>query len=90
MDITEDNVQAFIKALKEVFSDDVPLNNPVHQTSVVRQPTKRIASRSNMNFALVTTEEGLNIMLKKGNIEDASVSVLSERLFVQAEVKRVF
>ena len=72
VDITEDNVQAFIKALKEVFSDDVPLNNPVHQTSIVHRPTKRIASRSNMNFALVTTEEGLNIMLKKGNIEDAS------------------
>ncbi|XP_010712217.2 protein mono-ADP-ribosyltransferase PARP14-like [Meleagris gallopavo] len=76
VDIIEDNVQAFIKALKEVFSDDVPLNNSVQslntQTSVVRQPSKRTASQSGMNFALVTTEEGLDVMLKKGSIEDVT------------------
>ncbi|XP_015724138.1 protein mono-ADP-ribosyltransferase PARP14 isoform X2 [Coturnix japonica] len=72
VDIIEDNVQAFIKALKEVFSDNVPVNNPVQQTSRVHQPSKRTASQSSMNFALVTTVEGLNIMLKKGSIEDVT------------------
>ncbi|XP_052530572.1 protein mono-ADP-ribosyltransferase PARP14-like isoform X4 [Tympanuchus pallidicinctus] len=76
VDIIEDNVQAFIKALKEVFSDDVPLNDPVQslniQTNIVHQPSKRTASQSSMNFALVTTEEGLDIMLKKGSIEDVT------------------
>ncbi|XP_072197856.1 protein mono-ADP-ribosyltransferase PARP14 [Excalfactoria chinensis] len=72
VDIIEDNVQAFIKALKEVFLDDVPLNNPVQQTNRVHQPSKKAASQSSMNFALVTTAEGLNIMLKKGSIEDVT------------------
>ncbi|XP_042748413.1 protein mono-ADP-ribosyltransferase PARP14-like, partial [Lagopus leucura] len=76
VDIIEDNVQAFIKALKEMFSDDVPLNDPKQslntQTNIVHQPSKRSASQSGMNFALVTTEEGLDIMLKKGSIEDVT------------------
>ncbi|XP_042748215.1 protein mono-ADP-ribosyltransferase PARP14-like, partial [Lagopus leucura] len=80
VDIIEDNVQAFIKALKEMFSDDVPLNNPVQslntQTNIVHQPSKRTASQSGMNFALVTTEEGLDIMLKKGSIEDVTTDVV--------------
>ncbi|XP_021254183.1 poly [ADP-ribose] polymerase 14 isoform X1 [Numida meleagris] len=66
VDIIDDNVQAFIKALKEVFSDGVPLNSPAHQ------PSKKATFQSSMNFAWVTTEEGLDIMLKKGSIEDAT------------------
>ncbi|NXJ10002.1 PAR14 polymerase, partial [Odontophorus gujanensis] len=73
VDILEDNVQAFIRALKEVSSDDVPLDSPVHQVNRIHQPSKKsTTSQSSMNFALVTTEEGLGIMLKKGSIEDAT------------------
>ncbi|NXC45750.1 PAR14 polymerase, partial [Penelope pileata] len=76
VDTIEDNVQSFIKALKEVFSDNVPPFGSGHQTNAVQQPCERTASQSSMNFALVTTEEGLNIMLKKGSIEDAATDVV--------------
>ncbi|OXB58391.1 hypothetical protein ASZ78_012419 [Callipepla squamata] len=75
VDIKEDNVQAFIRALKEVSSGDAPPDSPVHQVDRVHQPSKKSTasqSSSGMNFALVTTEEGLDITLKKGSIEDAT------------------
>ncbi|NXI65090.1 PAR14 polymerase, partial [Anseranas semipalmata] len=75
VDITEENVQAFVKALKEVFSDHAPPCRSVHQTNTAHQPSKRKTPNS-MNFALVTTEEGLDIMLKKGSIEDARTDVV--------------
>ncbi|XP_009586393.1 PREDICTED: poly [ADP-ribose] polymerase 14-like, partial [Fulmarus glacialis] len=77
VDIAPNNIQAFSKALTEVFSDYSPSNKSLHQTSTVHQPTKSKISQNSKNFSLVTTEEGLDIRLKKGSIEDATVSVLN-------------
>ncbi|XP_010156070.1 PREDICTED: poly [ADP-ribose] polymerase 14-like, partial [Eurypyga helias] len=69
VDIVQDNVQAFSKALREVFSDYSPYSS-LRLTSTVHQPRKSKISPNSKNFPLVTTEEGLDIMLKKGSIED--------------------
>ncbi|NXC14958.1 PAR14 polymerase, partial [Corythaeola cristata] len=76
VDIAQDNIQAFSKALRDVFRDYSPSCRSLHQTSTVPQPRKRKFSQSSKNFPLVTTEEGLDIMLKKGSIEDATTDVV--------------
>ncbi|NXK13240.1 PAR14 polymerase, partial [Herpetotheres cachinnans] len=75
VDIAQNNIRAFSKALREVFSDDSSYKS-LHQNSIVHQPRKSKISRNSKNFPLVTTEEGLNIMLKKGSIEDATTDIV--------------
>ncbi|XP_010291658.1 PREDICTED: poly [ADP-ribose] polymerase 14-like [Phaethon lepturus] len=76
VDIAQDNIQAFSKALSEVFSDYSPSCMSLPQTSTVHQPRKSKITRSSKNFPLVTTKEGLDIMLKKGSIEDATTDIV--------------
>ncbi|KAM6398598.1 protein mono-ADP-ribosyltransferase PARP14 [Pluvialis apricaria] len=76
VDIAQNNIQAFCKALKEVFSDDSPSYRSQHQTSTVHQPTKSNITQNSKKFPLITTEEGLNIMLNKGSIEDATTDIV--------------
>ncbi|NXH79319.1 PAR14 polymerase, partial [Hydrobates tethys] len=76
VDIAQNNIEAFSKALREVFPDYSPSHSSLHQTSTVHQPRKRKISQNSKNFPLVTTEEGLDIMLKKGSIEDATTDIV--------------
>ncbi|KAK2532667.1 protein mono-ADP-ribosyltransferase PARP14 isoform X1 [Columba livia] len=76
VDITQNNIQAFSKALEEVFSDDSYSYWPRGQTSTVGQHKKRKTSQSSKSFPLLTTEEGLDIVLKQGSIEDATTDVV--------------
>ncbi|XP_074766638.1 protein mono-ADP-ribosyltransferase PARP14-like [Athene noctua] len=76
VDVTQNNVQSFSKALSEVFSDYSPSCKPLHQASTVHQPRKRKITQNSKNFPVVTTEEGLDIMLKKGSIENATTDVV--------------
>ncbi|NWR77637.1 PAR14 polymerase, partial [Centropus unirufus] len=76
VDILPDNIQAFSKALSEVFSDHSPSSSSPHQTSVVHKPRKKKISQNSQDFPLVTTEEGLDIVLEKGSIEDATTDVV--------------
>ncbi|NXG87581.1 PAR14 polymerase, partial [Stercorarius parasiticus] len=73
VDIAQNNVQAFCKALAEVFPDSY---RSLHQTSTVPQPRKTKTTENSKNFPLVTTEEGLDIILKKGSIEDATTDIV--------------
>ncbi|NWZ24385.1 PAR14 polymerase, partial [Asarcornis scutulata] len=75
VDITADKVQAFTEALKKAFSGSEPSSRSVRETKAVRQPTKRKAQTST-SFLSVTTEEGLNIKLEKGSIEDATTDAV--------------
>ncbi|XP_010133542.1 PREDICTED: poly [ADP-ribose] polymerase 14-like [Buceros rhinoceros silvestris] len=76
VDIRQNYTQAFNKALREVFSDDSASHRPLHQTSTVQQPRKSKISQTSKDFPLVTTEEGLDIILKKGSIEDATTDIV--------------
>ncbi|NXE09534.1 PAR14 polymerase, partial [Lophotis ruficrista] len=76
VDIAQNNIQAFSKALGEVFSGYSPSCRPLHQTSIVHQPRKSIITPNSKKFPLVTTEEGLDIILKKGSIEDATTDIV--------------
>ncbi|NWI32446.1 PAR14 polymerase, partial [Sula dactylatra] len=75
VDIAQNNIQAFGKAVREVFSDYSASSRSLDETSTVHQPRKSKISQNSKNF-LVTTEKGLNIMLKKGSIEDATTDIV--------------
>ncbi|NXH92865.1 PAR14 polymerase, partial [Edolisoma coerulescens] len=72
----QDNIQAFSKAFREVFSDSSPSSRSLHQSSAIPQPRQRKISKHIKNFPILTTEEGLNIVLQMGGIEDATTSIV--------------
>ncbi|NWV12309.1 PAR14 polymerase, partial [Ptilonorhynchus violaceus] len=76
VDIVQDNVQAFSKAFREVFPDSSPSHRSLPQASTVPRPRKHKISKRSKNFPLITTEEGLNIVLQTGSIEDATTSIV--------------
>ncbi|NWW21055.1 PAR14 polymerase, partial [Falcunculus frontatus] len=72
----QDNIQAFSKAFRKVFSDSLPSYMSLHQASTVPQPRRRKISQHIKNFPFITTEEGLNIVLQTGSIEDATTPIV--------------
>ncbi|XP_005415808.1 protein mono-ADP-ribosyltransferase PARP14-like [Geospiza fortis] len=72
----QDNIQAFSKAFGEVFSESSASYRPLHDVSSVPQPRQRRTSKRINNFPFITTQEGLNIILQTGSIEDAATSVV--------------
>uniref|UniRef100_A0A8C3JQ27 Poly [ADP-ribose] polymerase n=1 Tax=Calidris pygmaea TaxID=425635 RepID=A0A8C3JQ27_9CHAR len=76
VDVVHSNIQAFCKALTEVFANDSPSSRSLPQTSTVPQPRKRKITQKSKNLSLLTTEEGLKIILKKGSIEDATTDAV--------------
>ncbi|NXY48625.1 PAR14 polymerase, partial [Ceuthmochares aereus] len=76
VDITQDKIQAFNKALGEVFSDYSPSSRSLPRPSAVHRPRESKISQNSKDFPLVTTEEGLDIVLEKGSIEDATTDAV--------------
>ncbi|NWW54856.1 PAR14 polymerase, partial [Pedionomus torquatus] len=76
VDITCNNIQAFCRALTEVFANDLPSYRSVFQTSTGPPPRRKETTQKSKSLPLLTTEEGLNILLKKGSIEDATTDVV--------------
>ncbi|NWI75535.1 PAR14 polymerase, partial [Dryoscopus gambensis] len=74
--LAQDNIQAFSKAFRKVFSDCSPSSGSLHQASTAPQPRQRKISHHIKNFPFLTTEEGLNIVLQTGSIEDATTSIV--------------
>ncbi|NWU30630.1 PAR14 polymerase, partial [Dyaphorophyia castanea] len=74
--LAQDYIQAFSKALRKVFPDYSPSSGSLHQASTVPQPRQRKTSHHIKNFPFITTEEGLNIVLQTGSIEDATTSIV--------------
>ncbi|NXI80759.1 PAR14 polymerase, partial [Rhipidura dahli] len=72
--LAQDNIQAFSNAFRKVFSDFSYTSQ--YQASAVPQPRQRRISQHIKNFPFITTEEGLNIVLQTGSIEDATTSVV--------------
>ncbi|KAJ7403292.1 poly (ADP-ribose) polymerase family, member 14 [Pitangus sulphuratus] len=76
VDIVQDNIQGFSKALREVFPDSSPSYGSLHQATKISQPRKHKISKKSKNFPCITTEEGLDIVLQTGSIEDATTSIV--------------
>ncbi|XP_058695342.1 protein mono-ADP-ribosyltransferase PARP14-like isoform X1 [Poecile atricapillus] len=74
--LAQDNIEAFSKAFREVFSDSPPSYTSLHHISTVPQPRQRKAFQHVKNFPFITTQEGLNIVLQTGSIEDATTSIV--------------
>ncbi|NXM11951.1 PAR14 polymerase, partial [Ploceus nigricollis] len=72
----QDNIQAFSKAFREVFSESSASYRSLHHVSTVPQPRQRRTSKRIKNFPFITTQEGLNIVLQTGSIEDAATSIV--------------
>ncbi|NWH85565.1 PAR14 polymerase, partial [Aegithalos caudatus] len=72
----QDNIQAFSKAFREVFSDSLPSYRSLHHANTVPQPRMRKISKCIKKLPFITTQEGLNIMLQTGSIEDATTSIV--------------
>ncbi|NXW75116.1 PAR14 polymerase, partial [Hirundo rustica] len=72
----QDDIQAFGKAFRTVFSDSPPSCRSVPHVSTVPQPRQRKASKRIKNVPFITTQEGLNIALQTGSIEDATTSIV--------------
>ncbi|NXK58450.1 PAR14 polymerase, partial [Sylvietta virens] len=72
----QDNIQAFSKAFTEVFPDSSPSFRSLHLGGTVPQPRQRKTSKSITTFPLITTQEGLNIVLQTGSLEDATTSIV--------------
>ncbi|NXB45478.1 PAR14 polymerase, partial [Leucopsar rothschildi] len=70
-----DNIQAFRKAFKEVFPDSLPSYRSPHHVSTAPQPKQR-KTKHIKNFPVITTQEGLDIVLEIGSIEDATTSIV--------------
>ncbi|NWW31625.1 PAR14 polymerase, partial [Panurus biarmicus] len=73
---SQDNIQAFRKAFREVFPDSSPSYRSLHHVSTVPRPRQRRTSQLIKNFSFITTQEGLNIVLQTGSIEDATTSIV--------------
>ncbi|NXH34828.1 PAR14 polymerase, partial [Myiagra hebetior] len=72
----KDNIQAFSNAFRKVFSDSSPSYMSLPQAGTVPQHRQRKISHHIKNFPFITTEEGLNIVLQTGSIEDATTSIV--------------
>ncbi|XP_068051388.1 protein mono-ADP-ribosyltransferase PARP14-like [Anomalospiza imberbis] len=72
----EDNIRAFSKAFREVFSESSASYRSLHPVSTVPQPRQRRTSKRIKNFPFIKTQEGLNIVLQTGSIEDAATSIV--------------
>ncbi|CAN8218485.1 unnamed protein product [Coccothraustes coccothraustes] len=72
----QDNIQAFSKAFGEVFSESSASYRPLHHVNTVPQPRQRRTSKRINTFPSITTQEGLNIVLQIGSIEDATTSIV--------------
>ncbi|XP_025943186.1 poly [ADP-ribose] polymerase 14-like, partial [Apteryx rowi] len=88
VDVAEKNIQAFSRALKEVFSDNLLPCSSVHQTNADNQPRKSQSSQNSKSLMMVTTEEGLDVILKKGSIEDATTDIVVSSVATDLQLDR--
>lgn len=72
----QENIQAFSKAFREVFSDSSHSYRSLHHVRKVPQSRPRKTYKHIKDFPFITTQEGLNIVLQTGSIEDAATSIV--------------
>ncbi|KAH1185092.1 protein mono-ADP-ribosyltransferase PARP14-like [Mauremys mutica] len=76
VDSSEKTVQAFTDTFKDVFRDKSPRHNSSPPSEAAFEPRKSRNAQSRKGLQMVTTDEGLSIILKKGSIEDATTDVI--------------
>ncbi|XP_074973858.1 protein mono-ADP-ribosyltransferase PARP14 isoform X4 [Caretta caretta] len=76
VDSSEKTVQAFTDAFKDVFRDKSPRHISSPPSEAAFKPRKSRNARSRKGLQMVTTDEGLSIILEIGGIEDATTDVI--------------
>ncbi|NWY71793.1 PAR14 polymerase, partial [Erithacus rubecula] len=66
----KDNIRAFRWAFRKVFPGSLPSCKPSHH---VPHPSRKKRVK---NFPIITTQEGLDIVLRTGNIQEATTSIV--------------
>ncbi|XP_074857419.1 protein mono-ADP-ribosyltransferase PARP14-like [Carettochelys insculpta] len=76
VDSSERTVQALADALKDVFRDESPQLNSSSPSEAAFKPKKSRNVHSRKDLQMLTTDEGLSIILEKGSIEDATTDII--------------
>ncbi|XP_006137712.2 protein mono-ADP-ribosyltransferase PARP14 [Pelodiscus sinensis] len=76
VDSSEKTAQALTDALKEVFREKSPQHSSSTQSKAAFKPRKSRNAQSKKGLQMVTTDEGLSVILEKGGIEDATTDII--------------
>ncbi|XP_067405693.1 protein mono-ADP-ribosyltransferase PARP14-like [Emydura macquarii macquarii] len=76
VDSSEKTVQAFTDALKDVFRHKSIQHNSLPQSEAGFESRESRNAQSRKGLQMVTTDEGLSIILEKGGIENATTDVV--------------
>ncbi|XP_062434814.1 protein mono-ADP-ribosyltransferase PARP14-like [Rhea pennata] len=88
VDVAEKNVRAFSEALEEVFPDNLLPRGSVCQTDRDKRPRESQSSQNSDSVMMITTEEGLDVILKKGSIEDATTDIVVNSVAKDLQLNR--
>uniref|UniRef100_K7F6P0 Poly [ADP-ribose] polymerase n=1 Tax=Pelodiscus sinensis TaxID=13735 RepID=K7F6P0_PELSI len=76
VDFTEKTVQALTDALKEVFTEKSPQHNLLPQSKTGHQAKEKKGVQNRQGLQMVTTDEGLSVILETKDIQDATTDVI--------------
>uniref|UniRef100_A0A8C8SNN8 Poly [ADP-ribose] polymerase n=1 Tax=Pelusios castaneus TaxID=367368 RepID=A0A8C8SNN8_9SAUR len=76
VDFTEKTVQALSEALKDVFREKPPQHNVLPHFKTGHQPRESGSAQNRKGFQMMSTDEGLNVILEKRDIQDATTDVI--------------
>ncbi|XP_038277768.1 protein mono-ADP-ribosyltransferase PARP14-like isoform X2 [Dermochelys coriacea] len=76
VDLTEKTVQVLTDALKEVFTEKSPQHSLLLQSKTGHQPRENRGAQNRRSLQVVTTDEGLSVILEKRDIQDATTDVI--------------
>ncbi|XP_042699055.2 uncharacterized protein LOC101950235 isoform X2 [Chrysemys picta bellii] len=76
VDFTEKTVQVLTDALKDVFTEKSPQLSLLPQSKTGHQPRESRGAQNRKDLQMVTTDEGLSVILEKRDIQDATTDVI--------------
>ncbi|XP_024071616.2 protein mono-ADP-ribosyltransferase PARP14 [Terrapene carolina triunguis] len=76
VDFTEKTVQVLTDALKDVFTEKSPQLSLLPQSKTSHQPRESRGTQNRKGLQMVTTDEGLSVILEKRDIQDATTDVI--------------
>nr|XP_042699053.1 protein mono-ADP-ribosyltransferase PARP14 isoform X1 [Chrysemys picta bellii]XP_042699054.1 protein mono-ADP-ribosyltransferase PARP14 isoform X2 [Chrysemys picta bellii] len=76
VDFTEKTVQVLTDALKDVFTEKSPQLSLLPQSKTGHQPRESRGAQNRKGLQMVTTDEGLSVILEKRDIQDATTDVI--------------
>ncbi|KAH1185080.1 protein mono-ADP-ribosyltransferase PARP14-like [Mauremys mutica] len=76
VDFAEKTVQVLTDALKEVFTEKSPQHSLLPQSKTGHEPRESRGAQNRKGLQMVTTDEGLSVILEKRDIQEATTDVI--------------